>query len=266
MENTRKKILKLSMVGIILVITVLLFIFHPWKKDEQKKVEEKIQEPAIEKFGTSDFTISEFKENCDSATIYEDQYLLSNDAWQLNIVTDKKYDEIKKELNQRIDQNLSSTDSFTLDYQATDPNNGQTIYKYKGINLFMFQFDLGNLSAKIQSDVAKTLNLDILTKDEMNDYLGRAYLKATDILLHYSDEYKETEEREIVVEKKNGEIINGDTLYNQMIGMNSPSVVDPGMNTYGQEFINKRNIRITQIYQDAIKKGYYDLNNPLKID
>ncbi len=267
MENksSKKRLIILFVVLVVLILAILLLVIHPWKKDTKPK-EQKI-EPALEDYGTSDFSISEFKKNTEGTTLYEDQYPLSDQAWQLNLIPGEQYSELKTELSNRMETSLASDDEFVLESESLGSVGEEVIiYKYKGVNLFMFQFDVGNLSAKIQNEIAATLDINTLNKEQMIDYFGRCYMKAIDVILHYADQYKEEEERDITIIKKNGEIVNGDSVYNELIGMNSPRVVEPGQSTYGQAFINQSNIRLEQIYQDAIKKGYYDPSNPLDFD
>ena len=118
MENksSKKRLIILFVVLVVLILAILLLVIHPWKKDTKPK-EQKI-EPALEDYGTSDFSISEFKKNTEGTTLYEDQYPLSDQAWQLNLIPGEQYSELKTELSNRMETSLASDDEFVLESES----------------------------------------------------------------------------------------------------------------------------------------------------
>lgn len=281
-------------IGIILLLIILVvslvFITTKNKKDKSSKewnepVSEKVVTEVKDLFDTyadGSLSVEEFNKKSEQ-DVPSDSYIIGKDSWLFNIMAydlepteeNKKFTEIQQELSQSVPKALQSSDQLIYDRSYVDIDGTQTvIYRYKGVNLMRYQFDVSELSAMISTDLKELVYKDPvenpLSINQLQNYNGKCYIRAMLLLEDYYDDYVETEEREIMVQMKlvNGQwtVINGNTVMEDLKGLNAKSVWgenDP--NYYANVFLPREKARVQQIYQKAIQTGEYNPNNPLDV-
>lgn len=282
------------LIGVILLLVFLVVgVLIVTKKDKDKQSSEKIEGPVPEKivsevkdffddYGDGTLNVDEFNEKSEQE-VPNDSYVIGKDSWLFNIMAydlepteeNKKFTEIEQELSESVPKELKSDDPLIFDRSFIDDNGSYVvIYRYKGVNLMKYQFDVSDLSAMISDDLQKIVYKDPvenpLSINQLQNYNAKCYIRAMTLLEDYYDDYKETEEREIMVQMKlengNWTVVNGNAVMEDMKGLNAKSVWgenDP--NYYANVFLPREKARVRQIYQKAIETGKYNPNNPLDV-
>lgn len=279
----KNKYIKLTILIISVIAVISACLYFNFRQNETKQTKEDIfVSSALEDYGNSSFTTDNINKHTKDK-VYKDEYILNKDSFLTNMsdfhlakkAEKKLYPKLAKEMQKSIEDALISDDKLQLSKQDTTKNSEgkkETVmnYKYKGNNIFMYQYDLNELGSLISFDMGKIVSLeDIKTPEEGWTYMAMGVVRAMKIMENHYDFYQEKESRDINVvlekDKDTFTIMNASTLMLDLKGFNSNRVAGKGMDYNDNVFIPNSKKRAKKYYDDAIKDKIYNPKDPFSV-
>lgn len=276
MKNKKKIIIICT---VIVSISILICLFYSLKGRENniQSKEDAFASELLVNFGNENFKIKDMNKVAKEKN-YEDLYVLNEKSFLTNMSdyhlakkTERKvYPKMAKKMQESVERGLKSDEKIKLVNESKNKKDITLEYEYSGPNLYMYQFDVIELSVLISYDMGKIVPMEnIKNGEEALTHISMSIIQAMNIIEDKYEYYKKEQPRKIIVrlnEKKDTYMLyDNNNLLTQMTGYTSDRVGGKGIDYYDDTFVPEAKKRAKEYYEEAIKKGFYNPKEPYKI-